>query len=280
MRRPGLLAAILGRHRGGQGDDEPPLVLPDGVVVEHDLPYGSHPAQCLDVYRMPAVVPRGLIVLVHGGGWQRGDKGMPRLVQHKLAHWVPRGWVLASVDYRLQPEAAPLEQAGDVALALAHLQQHASVWGLDPSRCVLMGHSAGAHLVGLLAADADLAAAQGAALWCGTVAIDSGAYDVPALMQSRHLPLFDRAFGDDPAQWRAASPIHRLASAPVAPLLLVCSGRREDSGASARAFAERVTLLGGHAQVLAVAWSHLAINEQLGLDPAYTGAVDAFLDAL
>jgi arylformamidase len=280
MRRPGLLAALLGLRGPGQGGDGEALALPAGVLAEHDRPYGPHAIQRLDIYHAPAQAPRGLILLVHGGGWQRGDKGMARLVQHKLAHWVPRGWVVASVDYRLQPEADPLVQAGDVALALAHLQQHAAVWRRDPARCVLMGHSAGAHLVALLAADATLATAQGASPWRATVAIDSGAYDVPALMQGRHLPLFDQAFGDDPAQWRVASPLHRLSTAPAAPVLLVCSGRRAESGASARAFAERVMALGGQAELLAVDWGHLQINEQLGLDPAYTAAVDAFLDAL
>ena len=64
--------------------------------------------------------------------------------------------------------------------------------------------------------------------WAATVALDSAVYDVPAMMTARHLRLYDRAFGADPAGWRAASPIDRIAGRP-APLLLVCSTRRDTS---------------------------------------------------
>lgn len=56
------------------------------------------------------------------------------------------GYALVSTNYRLSPAAHPLEQADDVARALALVQQQAPQWGADPRRLVLMGHSAGAHL--------------------------------------------------------------------------------------------------------------------------------------
>jgi arylformamidase len=76
-----------------------------------------------------------------------------------------QGYVLVSTNYRLLPAARPLEQAGDVARALALVQKQAPQWGADPKRLVLMGHSAGAHLAMLLHASPDMAAKAGAQRW-------------------------------------------------------------------------------------------------------------------
>jgi acetyl esterase/lipase len=191
-----------------------------------------------------------------------------------VRHWLPRGWAFASINYRMLPEADVLAQAGDVALALAFLRREAAVLGLDAARTVLIGHSAGAHLAALLVADPppDLAP------WRATVVIDTAALDMVAVMQRPHFGFYDPVFGSDPAFWRAASPTHRLQRAPCTPVLLVASARRDDVLPAAEAFAERARRLGGRARVLAVDLGHLEINDALGRDPAYTAAVDDFLD--
>jgi acetyl esterase/lipase len=285
MRRPGLLARLLGVREGagawGADHDDGPvesaLPVPPGVSVQRDLPYGDAPAQCLDVYRPSGATHGGLMVLVHGGGWRRGDKSDGRLIGHKLAHWAKQGWTVASINYRLVPEADPLEQADDVARALSWLQGRCGQWGIDPARIVLMGHSAGAHLVAVLTADTSLAGRHGLVPWLATVAIDTAAYDLVALMEAPHFALYDLAFGVDPQAWRRASPLHCLQAPPVMPWLLVCSARRPRACGPAQALAARVRALGGRASVLPVALGHLEINRQLGLDAAYTSAVDAFI---
>lgn len=231
----------------------------------------------MDVYRPASPGHGGVIVLVHGGGWRRGDKADARLVANKVTHWVGQGWVLVSVNYRLLPGAGPLAQADDVARALAQVQMLAPRWGADPNRCVLMGHSAGAHLVALLTADPALSRARSAAPWCATVTIDTAAYDLVSLMEAPHLALYDTAFGADPRAWQTASPWHRLQCAPTMPVLLVCSARRRTACAPAQAFASRIESLGGRAHVLPVELGHFEINRQLGLDADYTQAVDDFL---
>ena len=250
---------------------------PAGTTVEPDLPYGDASEQTMDVYRPASPGHGGIIVLVHGGGWRRGDKADARLVANKVTHWVGRGWVLVSVNYRLPPDAGPLLQADDVARALAAVQKLAPRWGADPTRCVLMGHSAGAHLVALITADPAMARARGAEPWHATVAIDTAAYDLVSLMSAPHLALYDMAFGADPKAWHAASPWHRLQCAPTMPVLLVCSARRDAACAPAQAFASRIGSLGGQARVLPVDLGHFEINPQLGLDLDYTRAVDDFL---
>jgi arylformamidase len=255
------------------------MPLPVGARVERDMAYGPDPAQRLDVYLPPHAEHAPVIFMVHGGGWMFGDKGSSGVVANKAAHWLPSGYIVMSTNYRLSPSANPLEQADDVARALAFAQSNAHRWGADPARFVLVGHSAGAHLVSLLSADPVIATRQGGRPWLGTVSLDSAAYDVAKLMQSHHLGLYDRVFHDDQDLWREASPTLRLKRASI-PMLLVCSSRRNDSCPQAEAFATKAIALGGHATVLPVDKTHGEINQQLGTPGSYTDAVDAFLHTI
>jgi arylformamidase len=189
------------------------------------------------------------------------------------------GLVFISTDYRLLPDEDPVEQARDVARAIAVAQDKAAAWGADRGKLILMGHSSGAHLVALLAADRALSANVVHWPWLGVVALDSGALDVVAIMQRRHPPLYDHAFGSDPAYWRSASPFHALTKA-TAPILAVCASRREDSCRQARQFVERARTLGVAAGVLEQNLSHREINQRLGEDPAFTAGVESFLARL
>jgi acetyl esterase/lipase len=260
-------------------DSTAAATVPAGVVVVRNVAYGSDSHQRFDVYRPAQASGAPVIFLVHGGGWRRGDKTMRTVVENKVARWVPQGFIVISTNYRLLPNADPLKQAADVARALAAAQQQAASWGGDPKRFVLMGHSAGAHLVSLLASAPAIATQAGAAPWLGTVALDSAAFDVVQIMQGHHFRLHDQAFGRDPAYWTAASPFHALTRAG-APLLAVCSSRRDDSCAQATRFVAKATQLGMRASVLQEDMSHKEINERLGEDPGYTRSVENFLRSL
>ncbi|MGN6093910.1 MAG: hypothetical protein ACTHOL_16285, partial [Luteibacter jiangsuensis] len=104
--------------------------------VVHDVAYGSDPRQRFDVYLPPSPHDAPVIFMVHGGAWAIGDKTNPGVVEDKAAYWLPKGYVLISVNYRMVPEAGPLEQANDVARALAAAQRLATSWGADPHRFV------------------------------------------------------------------------------------------------------------------------------------------------
>ncbi len=264
------------------GADQASAAATSSRKVLRDVPYGSDPKQRMDVY-LPALAqgngPTPVIFMVHGGGWRTGDKRMGRVVDNKTARWLPKGFVFVSVNNRLLPEADPLDQVRDVAQALAVAQGQASAWGADPEQFILMGHSAGAHLVALLAASPTLGSAAGAKPWLGTVALDSAALDVAPIMQRKHYKLYDPAFGTDPAFWKAASPLQQL-HAGAKPLLAVCSSRREESCEQARGFVAQAVRLGVRAQVLPQDLSHGEINEQLGASGRYTQAVEEFLASL
>lgn len=281
-----VLLTALPAHAGPLRDrlaERGQAPLPPGTQALRNLAYGPSPDQRLDVYLPPAAVRHApgkpLLFMVHGGGWSRGDKTAATVVAHKLAHWSAQGVVVVSVNYRMRPEVDPLVQAQDVARALAHVQTQAHGWGADATRVVALGHSAGAHLVSLLASAPDLVQAAGARPVWGTVALDSAAFDVPAILNARHLPLYDEAFGADPALWRAASPLHRLTQAG-APLMAVCSTRRKAACEQAQAYQAHAQRLGMRVTVLGQDLSHRDINDQLGLPGPYTDAVDAFIRTL
>lgn len=248
------------------------------IHVIRDVAYGPDPPQRMDVYRpepRPANAP--IVAMVHGGAWIFGDKTNSQVIVNKANRWVGKGWVFVSINNRLVPDADPVRQAEDVARALAAIQKEAAGWGGDVSRITLMGHSAGGHLVALLAADPALAKSLGAKPWSRTVALDSGALDVPAIMEAKHMRFYDRAFGSDPAYWKRASPLHAL-TAEATPMLLVCSSRRATSCPAAHAFAAAAKKLGGRADVVEMNLSHREINETLGLDSPYTRRVEAFME--
>lgn len=295
-----FLDRIKERLQERRATQDPDLAAPDSPVDAatkrlpslRDVPYGPDPLQRMDVYLPDAFGPAAkgdrnsaagrrapVILMVHGGGWRHGDKTSSAVVDNKAAHWLARGYVFISVSNRLLPQANPLEQARDVAQALAGAQAKARSWGADPTQFILMGHSAGAHLVALVHASPELVAQAGARPWLGTVALDTAAVDVAPIMQGQHFRLYDAAFGTDPALWRAMSPTQQLTAA-AKPILLVCSTRRDESCQQADAMASRGGQLGVRVEVLRQDLSHRDINQQLGLPGAYTDAVNTFIGAL
>lgn len=192
----------------------------------------------LDVYVDPAAGERArpVVVYLHGGGWYGGDR---RRV-HGLADWlVGEGVVLVSAGYRLVPEGAHPAAVSDVAAAVGWVHREIDRLGGDPERIVLMGHSAGAHLAALAAtdprwlADHDLSPRRLA----GVIAVDTDAYDLVLRIRSlkpAERMLYLAAFGDDPAGWRAASPIAHVGPA-TPPFLIVDS----DGGARRQWQSER-----------------------------------------
>jgi acetyl esterase/lipase len=277
----GLREHLIERKEQGAGRTER-ATPPPGARLERDIAYGADRKQRYDIY-LPAQVSPGapLLVMVHGGGWRTGDKALARVVNNKAAWWLARGGVFISVNNRLVPDADPLLQAKDVAAAVASIQQRARQWQADPAKTLLMGHSAGAHLVALLGSNPALLRQAGAQRPLGVVALDSGALDVPALMaQKRVPPLYRDAFGTDPAFWATVSPQQQLQPDGL-PMLLVCSSTRHFPTSpcdEARKLAAHGRTLGVAMQVQPEALSHSEINDQLGLPSDYTDAVTAWIN--
>jgi len=138
------------------------------------IPYGEDPGQRLDVYALPGLHERPIVVFWYGGGWTCGSKEEYRFIGTALAE---RGYIAVLPDYRKYPEVRFPTFVHDAARALVWSHQYAQEWGGDPSRIVVMGHSVGAHLAAMLAYKPDyLRAAGGQRRWIRGLVGLSGMY--------------------------------------------------------------------------------------------------------
>jgi acetyl esterase/lipase len=112
------------------------------------LQYGQDPRQMLDVYSPEDAAKHPVVIFFYGGSWTAGERSDYRFVGAALA---ARGFVAVLPDYRLYPAVKFPRFVEDGAKAVAWVQIHASEFGGDPDRLVLMGHSAGAHMAAFLA---------------------------------------------------------------------------------------------------------------------------------
>ena len=125
---------------------EAPKVPADAKTLR-DVPYvaGGHERQKLDLYLPATGAKRPLLVWIHGGGWEGGNKhDCPAL--GLIAH----GFVVASLNYRLSQHANFPAQIEDCKSAIRWLRAHAAEYGIDPARVGVWGASAGGHLGALL----------------------------------------------------------------------------------------------------------------------------------
>lgn len=110
--------------------------------------YGNHPAQLLDVWRLPDLPPDAPVLLfVPGGAWVQGS----RVLQgHTLLHHlVKRGWVCLTMDYRVSPVHRWPRHIADVNAAIAWARANVDKYGGDRDFVAVAGCSAGGHLAAL-----------------------------------------------------------------------------------------------------------------------------------
>lgn len=164
-------------ERATEGDYE--------VETIHEVRYCDGPRTHCHRHALDLYLPKGckdfpVVFLVHGGAWICGDNrccGLYASVGEFLArHGV--GAVLP--NYRLAPGVKHPEHIMDVARAFAWTRRHIGAYGGNPEQIILAGHSAGGHLVALLATDESYLNAEGlsTADIKGVIAV-SGVYHIP-----------------------------------------------------------------------------------------------------
>ncbi|MFM5917384.1 MAG: alpha/beta hydrolase [Novosphingobium sp.] len=233
--RPGdrLRERIAARQAGGEAREKTPQ--PPG---KQTLSYGSDKLQVLDYWPAQSGNKRApLVIFVHGGGWKRGSKDTAS-GPYKAPHYTGEGYAYAAINYRLVPDNTVENEAADVARSVKYLIDHAAQLGFDPNRIVLMGHSAGAHLVALVGSDEQYLKAAGLSFANidGIIPIDGACYDVPRQIKEGGNFMHDtylQAFGEDPVRQRALSPVFH-AEAPNAPSFLLLHVQRKDGIAQAK----------------------------------------------
>ncbi len=151
-----MLAGSLGLLSGCSGTDFLNTVNRAGhYQTAKDVAYGPLERQRLDIYRPQASANACVIVFVYGGSWDSGAKEQYGFVAAALAR---HGYTVVVPDYRLYPEVKHPEFVADVAKAVASEPVQTL---LEGNSLVMMGHSAGAMIAGLISYDAKYLQAEG-----------------------------------------------------------------------------------------------------------------------
>ncbi len=248
--------------------------------LKANIPVGG--GQFVNVHVPDSAKPRGIfqirkqapvLLYVHGGGWVKGDRTR---IYNLAAYANSRGYMLVSVSYRPVPQTNIDGQVADVVRAINWTRSNIKRYGGDPRKIVIMGHSAGAHLVSMVEAKK-----LGGSLR-GVVANDVQAYDMVAYASIRGGidGVYLQAFGSEPSNWIKWSPVTYVKqNSGFAPFLVMYSNsHRPRRAVVSVAFAKelqrrgaRVTLFNGQA------YSHGSIMRGIGSSPTVTAALDQFL---
>lgn len=257
------------------GHTAPPVVVAADTIATRDVAYTADddddgPPRLLDVYAPRGAKGLPVVLFVHGGGWNHGDKAEVG-AQPKLFN--EHGIVLVSLNYRLSPPHLHPAHANDVADAVAWARENIDRFGGDGRRLVLMGHSAGSHVVSFVATDPRPLARRGLSPsdLRGTISLDGSAFDIAERIVKGGEKLAAncrRAFGDDPAAHRDASPLeHVQADVGIAPFLVVYVRAGTLNHSQSVTFAERLRACGGDARLLHVEGkTHKSLVEDLGTE--------------
>ena len=167
---------------------------------------------------MPAT-PRPVLVFVHGGGFVAGDKRHgDSAFYDNIALWaVGAGCIGINITYRLAPDHPWPAAQEDLAAAIGWIRTHATHYGGDPTRIILMGHSAGAAHVALYLAHPRFHAGDGPGV-IGAVLV-SGLFDTRT---AKMTPPLQAYFGHDSTRYAERSALPGLEQARV-PMLLFCA---------------------------------------------------------
>jgi len=128
------------------------------IEIRRDIPFTDGAAA--DAYLPAGAGPHPVLLAIHGGAWQRGDKAF---YQHLGPYWARKGIAVFSINYKLTTPSSPSypQTPRDVLAALVYLKREAKTLRIDPARVGTVGDSAGGHLASLVTLDGDTYA-QGA----------------------------------------------------------------------------------------------------------------------
>ena len=218
--------------------------VPPSVRAVTDVTYtrrGAHDLK-LDLY-LPAngsTAPHPAIVFVHGGGWRAGVRANFAPMAIRMAE---RGYVAATISYRLSPEAPYPAAVNDAKAAVRWVRTHAAEYGIDPGRIAIAGGSAGGQIAALTAVTNGEARfdPDGGPVPSGVQAIvnidglsdftseEARKYeDDPAKQPSSAGAWFGGRYAEKAALWRDASPLYHV-NKDTPPILFIVSAQRRFS---------------------------------------------------
>jgi acetyl esterase/lipase len=217
-----------------------------------------------DQHRLDLYLPQGgkgwpLLVFIHGGGWDSGDKnlraGGADVYANIGRYFAVQGVGTAVINYRLQPATDWRGQVADVRQAVGWLHEHAREHGGRPDRMFLMGHSAGGWLaafVGLTAPAGDSSGIR------GVISVSGAGLDLTDSLTyalGENPRYYEKRFrnGDTTGAWRRdASPVYRVHPGAPPFLILYAGGESRKLHRQAQCLAQALERAGIEQSVVVV----------------------------
>lgn len=211
--------------------------IPHGVVELKDIEYGrvGERALLLDLYLPEGLDrPRPGLIFIHGGGWEGGKRSD---YKYYTVRYGKRGYVVATISYRLVQEAPFPACVQDAKCAVRWMRANAEKYHVDPNKIGVFGGSAGGHLALMVGYSSDVAELEGEgghAEYSSAVqaVVDFyGPVDLTLPIRERDRQLVRNFFGgksydEAPAQYALASPMTHLDNAD--PPTLIFHGTIDD----------------------------------------------------
>jgi acetyl esterase/lipase len=225
------------------------------VTEYHDVAYRTVDGATLtlDAY-VPAGGPYPAVLLIHGGGWDHGDKSSYQAIARTLA---ADGFVAIAANYRLAPPGgtwhfpAPVE---DLQRAMRWIRAHAGEYHVDAARVAAFGDSAGANLALMLGVTGTAGEDRADAVvsWSGPTD-----FTTLADVNGSFVNYLGCALADCPKAWAASSPLS-LVTAGDAPVFLANSTAEIVDVGQATVFAEALARVNVPSEVVILAGSRHA----------------------
>ena len=255
-----------------------PQATLDQLDAKMDVTYAQYGDRTLemDIYRQKAkscALPA--IVCIHGGGWAKGNRTSHAKIAQALA---AKGYVAATISYRLSGETPFPAQIHDCKAAVRFLRANADKYGIDANNIGAIGLSAGGHLVALLATSGNIPELEGnggnpnfsSAI---QAAVPMGAQtdflSERTKVVSKAKSIWQQFLGghqqEKLATYRLASPLHHLDKA--APPTWFITGGNDDPSTQAEKFRSASKGLGVNANLTVIQDApHAFLNKQLWFD--------------
>lgn len=231
----------------------------------------------LDIYTDSSFTDKPVVMYVHGGALKNGDKTNNASYLAKAPHFVSNECVYVSINYRLSPDVQSPSHIEDVADAFLFIYSHILDYGGDPNKIFIMGHSAGAYLVSLLATNEKYLENAGGNLNMikGVISLDTWTYMSVQRWQQNTL-------SKEPEERADAIPGNHIEMDKGIPPFLIFyrDGRKESAVETDQlAFINLLLEIGiPAAAILCVGDDHLEVNQEVGtIDDQKTEIIMEFL---
>lgn len=226
-----------------------------------------------------------IMIYVHGGGWQKGDKENPTSILYKAPYFTKKGYAYISVNYRLSPAVMYPVHNQDAANAIKWVYDNADSFNGDTSKITLMGHSAGGGIISAISTDEKYLKQNGLSLnilKCA-VSLDTQGYDISRKVGiEKPDELYVTAFGTNPEVWKDASPINHISAGKGIPSFFIVTRGRNVRVQLAREFEGALKSAGVLTELLeAKGLTHEEAGRYIGdpSDSMITPIIQKFLDA-